>query len=70
MARAVRSTEDFIDPLALDQNDPAGVQHAERSELAAGWVSWLLAMKAAVDFSVDLRNHDPDRTWQYGYADN
>jgi uncharacterized protein YndB with AHSA1/START domain len=46
------------------------VQDAERCELTAGWVSWLLAMKAAVDFDVDLRNHDPDRTWQHGYADN
>lgn len=42
----------------------------ERMELCAGWVSWLLAMKAAVDFGVDLRNHDPARTWVQGYADN
>ena len=42
----------------------------DKAELAAGWVSWLLAMKAAVDFHVDLRNHDPSRTWMHGYADN
>ena len=43
---------------------------ASRMEFAAGWVSVLLAMKAAVDFDVDLRNHDPERTWSQGYADN
>jgi uncharacterized protein YndB with AHSA1/START domain len=41
-----------------------------RWEMTAGWVSVLLAMKAAVDFGVDLRNHDESRTWQTGYADN
>ena len=41
-----------------------------RMEMAAGWVSVLMAMKAAVDFGVDLRNHDPDRSWVQGYADN
>ncbi len=35
-----------------------------------GWVSVLLALKAASDFSVDLRNHDPERAWNEGYADN
>jgi predicted nucleic acid-binding Zn ribbon protein len=33
-------------------------------------VSVLMALKAAVDFSVDLRNHDPDRTWDHGYVEN
>jgi len=36
----------------------------------AGWVSVLMALKAAVDHGVDLRNHDPQRTWDQGYADN
>lgn len=35
----------------------------------AGWVSVLLALKAAADFGVDLRNHDPRRTWAAGYVD-
>ncbi len=43
---------------------------SSRMEFAAGWVSVLLAMKAAVDFGVDLRNHDPSRSWSQGYADN
>jgi hypothetical protein len=38
--------------------------------VAAGWVSVLLALKAAVDFGVDLRNHDPERTWSTGFVDN
>lgn len=39
-------------------------------EMTAGWVSVLMAMKAAVDFDVDLRNHHPKRTWENGYLDN
>jgi hypothetical protein len=35
----------------------------------AGWVSVLLALKAAVDFGIDLRSHDPARTWEQGYVD-
>lgn len=46
------------------------VDETMRVEMTAGWVSVLLAMKAAVDHGVDLRNHDPRRTWNRGYADN
>lgn len=46
-----------------------GVPEAELVQNRAGWVSVLLALKAAVDFAVDLRNHDPDRTWERGYVD-
>ncbi len=41
-----------------------------RTEVIAGWVSVLLALKASVDYGVDLRNHDPRRTWDGGFADN
>ena len=41
-----------------------------RTEVIAGWVSVLLALKAAVDFGVDLRNHDPQRNWDQGYVEN
>lgn len=41
-----------------------------KQEMAAGWVSVLMAMKAAVDFGVDLRNHHPERVWDNGYLDN
>ena len=36
----------------------------------AGWISVLLALKAAAQYGVDLRNHDPTRCWDQGYADN
>ena len=35
----------------------------------AGWVSVLLAFKAAVDFGIDLRGHDPQRSWDRRYVD-
>ena len=41
-----------------------------RHEMIAGWVSLLLTYKAACDFNIDLRNHDPARSWVTGYADN
>jgi uncharacterized protein YndB with AHSA1/START domain len=40
--------------------------HAQRVRYAEewpGWVSVLLALKAAVDYSIDIRNHDVERTW-------
>ncbi len=40
------------------------------AEVNAGWVSVLLALKAACDFDVDLRNHDASRSWSQGYCDN
>jgi uncharacterized protein YndB with AHSA1/START domain len=35
-----------------------------------GWISVLMALKAAADFGVDLRSHDPARTWDQGFVDN
>ena len=46
------------------------VPEEAKPEICAGWVSWLMTMKAAVDHDVDLRNHDPERTWFSGYADS
>lgn len=46
------------------------VDAGEREEVAAGWVSVLLALKAAVDHGVDLRNHDRQRSWGGGFVDN
>lgn len=39
-------------------------------ENRAGWISVLLALKAFADHGVDLRNHDPRRSWSEGYVDN
>lgn len=47
-----------------------GISPGHRAEIMAGWVSVLMALKAACDFGVDLRNHDPRRTWDHGYCDN
>ncbi|GAG35938.1 unnamed protein product, partial [marine sediment metagenome] len=47
-----------------------GVPSAHREEVIAGWVSVLMALKGAADFGVDLRNHDPHRSWDQGYCDN
>lgn len=52
--------------LCLTNDD---VKDEEFDEVHAGWVSVLLALKAAADFDVDLRNHDAKRTWRDGYVD-
>lgn len=41
-----------------------------KQEMTAGWVSVLMAMKGAVDFGIDLRNHNASRVWDNGYLDN
>jgi uncharacterized protein YndB with AHSA1/START domain len=47
-----------------------GGSEEDRTEVIAGWVSVLMALKASVDFRVDLRNHDLMRRWDEGYAEN
>ena len=47
-----------------------GVPQEDRTEVIAGWVSVLMALKASVEFGIDLRNHDPKRTWDDGYVEN
>lgn len=47
-----------------------GVSEADWAETYAGWLSVLLSLKAALDFGVDLRNHDQARTWDQGFVDN
>lgn len=46
------------------------VDESIRMEMVAGWVSVLMAMKAAVDHHIDLRNHDETRAWGTGFVDN
>ncbi len=38
-------------------------------EVYAGWLNVLFPLKAWVMHGVDLRNHDPQRSWEHGYAD-
>jgi uncharacterized protein YndB with AHSA1/START domain len=40
------------------------------AETLAGWTSVLLALKAYLDFGVDLRNHTPAFNWEHGFVDN
>ena len=47
-----------------------GIPENDRSEVLAGWVSVLMALKASVDFGIDLRNHNPKWTWDEGYVEN
>ena len=47
-----------------------GVPDDDRVEVIAGWVSVLMALKAAVDFGVELRAHHPDRQWDNGFVEN
>ncbi len=48
----------------------ANVPPDDHTEVIAGWVSVLMQFKAAVDYDIDLRNHDPRRTWDEGFAEN
>lgn len=45
------------------------VPEDEREVQLPGWVAVLLTLKAVSDFRVDIRNHDPIRTWDEGYVD-
>lgn len=45
------------------------VGDARWSSSHAGWVAALLALKAACEHRIDLRNHDPVRGWDAGYVD-
>ncbi|HEX7122102.1 MAG TPA: SRPBCC domain-containing protein [Gemmatimonadaceae bacterium] len=46
-----------------------GVRDDEWQEVHAGWLNVLFPLKAWVAYGVDLRNHDPQRSWTQGYAD-
>jgi uncharacterized protein YndB with AHSA1/START domain len=47
----------------------SGVADTDWIEVHAGWLNVLFPLKAAADFGVDLRSHDPGRTWDRGYID-
>lgn len=46
-----------------------GVAANEWNEVHAGWLNVLFPLKALVVHGIDLRNHDPARSWDQGYAD-
>lgn len=46
-----------------------GVSDEYWNEVHAGWLNVLFPLKAWAMYRVDLRNHDPKRSWDDGYAD-
>jgi len=46
-----------------------GVPTEEWHVVYAGWLNVLFPLKAWLIGGIDLRNHDPQRTWDRGYAD-
>jgi len=46
-----------------------GIAPEEWHEVHAGWLNVLFPLKAWVMHGIDLRNHDPERSWDQGYAD-
>lgn len=47
----------------------SGVPDEDWQEVHAGWLNVLFPLKAWLTHGVDLRNHDPARLWDDGYAD-
>lgn len=45
------------------------VRDEDWQEVHAGWLNVLFPLKAWLVHGVDLRNHDPARLWEDGYAD-
>lgn len=39
------------------------------NETHAGWLNVLFPLKVWVSYGIDIRNHDPSRSWDHGYAD-
>jgi uncharacterized protein YndB with AHSA1/START domain len=46
-----------------------GIRDEDWDEVLPGWLNVLFPLKAMADHGVDLRNHDPSRSWDEGYAD-
>lgn len=46
-----------------------GIGPDEWNDVHAGWLNVLFPLKAWVVHRIDLRNHDPVRSWDQGYAD-
>lgn len=46
-----------------------GIPPEEWYEVHAGWLNVLFPLKVWLVHGVDIRNHDTERTWEQGYAD-
>jgi uncharacterized protein YndB with AHSA1/START domain len=65
----VRFTDDGKGGTDLILTETGFPSREHREENFAGWVTVLMNLKAVVDHGVDLRNHDPERTWKHGYCE-
>ena len=45
------------------------VPEDEYEDMLPGWLNVLLPLKAADDHGIDLRNHDPARSWRERFVD-
>lgn len=61
---AVDESHTLLDVAAHDVNPSDAI------EVAGGWVSVLLCLKAHLIAGVDLRNHDARYSWREGFVDN
>lgn len=46
-----------------------GVAAEDWNEVHAGWLNVLFPLKAWLVAAIDLRSHDPERSWNRGYVD-
>lgn len=46
-----------------------GIAPDEWNDVHAGWLNVLFPLKGFLTHGIDLRNHDSQRTWDAGYAD-
>lgn len=63
-----RQDEDGGTDLTLSETGFPNQEHRNLHE--SGWISVLMNLKAAVDFGMDLRNHNDQRTWDHGYCES
>jgi hypothetical protein len=59
-----------MDAAALTSRESTTGPGRRPRKTAAGWGSGLMALKGVMDYGVDLRNHEPMRTWDQGYVDS
>ncbi len=69
MGRAVQHRKSYTSTQSGVGSQCPGADCARSGEASARWLNVLLPLKAFVDHGVDLRSHDPTRTWDDGYVD-
>jgi uncharacterized protein YndB with AHSA1/START domain len=55
---------------AVTVTDRGFSSQEDYAETMAHWTSVLLALKAHLDFGIDMRNHNPSFNWEHGFVDN